>query len=106
MKRFLTAATLAVATLSAGSAMATQVWVEPGVKLNARTGPGTQYHVLGTFDACTPVHMVAYHHGWAKVVYGNHFYWVSAKYLQKSDCYQPRVYKKHPHHQHSHKYRY
>lgn len=39
MTRCLTAATLVCATLSAGPAMATRVWIGPGIPLNARTVP-------------------------------------------------------------------
>lgn len=92
MKTFLTAALLAASTLAAGAASATPVWIEKGIHLNARSGPGAQYHKLGTFDPCTRVHAVAYHHGWAKVVYNHHAYWVSAKYLRGSSCHTPKRY--------------
>ncbi len=87
MKNFLTAAVIAVsATLAAGAASATTYWVDNGITLNARSGPGTNYHVVGSFNPCTKVHVVGYHHGWAKVAFNNYYYWVSAKYLQNHAC--------------------
>ena len=86
MKTFLLSAALAAATLfSAGAASATQAWVG-GSALNARSGPGTQYHVIGTFNPCTPVHVVGWQHGWAKVAWNHQYYWVSAKYLRNTAC--------------------
>ncbi len=92
MKKTLAAALIAAASLTAGAASATTYWVDHGVKLNARSGPGTHYKVLGTFSPCTRVHVVAYSRGWAKVVIDHHAYWVSAKYLQNRAC--GPVYKK------------
>ncbi|MFW2544021.1 SH3 domain-containing protein [Primorskyibacter sp. 2E107] len=101
MSRFLTAAALAVsATLCAAPAVATPYWIDSGVTLNARSGPGTNYHVIGTFQPCTRVHVQAYTHGWAKVSYNQRYYWVSAKYLQDHACGQG--YKPKPKHGHSH----
>lgn len=93
MKKLLIAAILAAGTtVTATAASATSYWVEPGITLNARSGPGTHYDVYGKLHACTKVHVVDYRHGWAKVSYKGHYYWVSAKYLQKHDChaYKPK----------------
>ena len=87
MKKLLISAALAATAMTAATAAsATQYWVENGISLNARSGPGTQYHVLGKFNPCTPVHVIAYTHGWAKVSYNYNYYWVSAKYLQNRSC--------------------
>ncbi|CUH77671.1 SH3 domain-containing protein [Tropicibacter naphthalenivorans] len=95
MKKILLSAVLAAATLTASAASATQAWVGSSA-LNARSGPGTNYHVLGTFKPCTPVHVVAHSHGWAKVAYNHGYYWVSAKYLSNQSChYAPAPKKTH-----------
>lgn len=87
MKTIVKTALFAIATtLAAGAASATTYWVQDGVHLNARSGPGASYYKIGTFNPCTKVHVVAYKHGWAKVAYNHKTYWVSAKYLQDSSC--------------------
>ncbi|MCC1491880.1 SH3 domain-containing protein [Cognatishimia sp. F0-27] len=87
MKTLLISAAIAASTLfGASTASATQAWVEHGISLNARSGPGTGYHVLGTFSPCTKVHVVGHKHGWAKVSFNHHHYWVSAKYLSNHAC--------------------
>ncbi len=85
MKTFLLSAVIAAAALTAGTASATQAWVGHSA-LNARSGPGTNYHKVGTFQPCTPVHVIGHSHGWAKVAYNHSHYWVSAKYLRGSSC--------------------
>ncbi|MGY3436982.1 MULTISPECIES: SH3 domain-containing protein [unclassified Marinovum] len=108
MKKFLIAAILAATTVTASAASATTVWIEPGVHLNARSGPSTHYDVLGTFNPCTKVHAVKRHGSWIKVAFKGHYYWVSAKYLQDHDCgynsYKPR--KKHYKNSHRNSYGY
>lgn len=109
MKTFLIAAILAATTtVSATAASATTAWIEPGVHLNARSGPSTHYKVLGTFNPCTRVHAVKRHGSWIKVAFKGHYYWVSAKYLQDHDCgysgYTPK--KKHYSHNHKRSYGY
>ncbi len=101
MKKFIAAAILAASALSASAAAATQAYVG-NVHLNARSGPGTNYHVIGTFNPCTPVHVVAHKWGWAKVAYKHNYYWVSAQYLSGHSChyapkptYKKKHYKKH-----------
>ncbi len=98
MKNIILSAAVAAATLmSAGAAAANSAWVDHGIKLNARSGPGTQYHVIGTFNPCTKVHVVAQKWGWAKVAFNHNYYWVSAKYLQNHSCHyvpKKKVYKK------------
>lgn len=87
MKKLVISAIVAAATLGASAASATQAWVGHNA-LNARSGPGTHYHVLGTFTPCTPVHVIGWKHGWAKVAYKHKYYWVSGKYLQSHGCYK------------------
>ncbi len=87
MKKFLIAAAVAASTLvTAGTASATTFWVEKGVTLNARTGPGTYYDVIGQLNQCRKVHVVAYKKGWAKVSWKGRYFWVSAKYLSSHKC--------------------
>lgn len=83
---FKAAAIALAATFAAGAASATTYWVQDGVHLNARSGPGTQYYAEATFRPCTKVHVIGYQWGWAKVAYNHRTYWVSAKYLQGSKC--------------------
>lgn len=92
MTRLFSAALLAV-SLTASAAAATPYWVDHGVTLNARSGPGTSYHVVGTLHSCSKVHVVGYKHGWAKISTKHGYYWVSAKYLQNQACqtyYKPK----------------
>ncbi|MCJ7872274.1 SH3 domain-containing protein [Marinovum sp. 2_MG-2023] len=87
MKNLLLAALLVAGTsVAATTASATSYWVEHGITLNARSGPGTYYDVIGKVHSCTRIHVVGYHKGWAKVSWKGHYYWVSAKYLQKHEC--------------------
>ncbi len=104
MKNLILSAIVAATAMTASAASATQAWVG-GNHLNARSGPGTHYHVLGTFNPCTPVHVVAYNHGWAKVYFNHNYYWVSAKYLKGHSCkWAPK--KKHYGHKNNHYYNY
>ena len=87
MKKLIIAATLAAATtFGAVAAHASAAWVSSGITLNARSGPGTNYGVIGKFTPCTEVHVVSWQHGWAKVSYQHNQYWVSGKYLQTHAC--------------------
>jgi len=90
MKTLIVSAIIAAATLTAGTASATQAWIGK-TALNARSGPGTSYHKIGTFKPCTKVHVVAHTHGWAKVRFNHNYYWVAAKYLRNSSCHKPKV---------------
>ena len=85
MKTLVISAIVAATALTASAASATQAWVG-NVTLNARSGPGTNYQVLGSFNPCTPVDVIEYQYGWAKEYYNNTYYWVSAKYLQDYAC--------------------
>jgi uncharacterized protein YraI len=91
MNKLFAAALIATAALTSTAAMATQAWVGQN-QLNARSGPGTNYSVLGSFDPCTPVDVVENQYGWSKVYYNNTYYWVSSQYLQNYACtYTPPV---------------
>ncbi|WP_299933898.1 SH3 domain-containing protein [uncultured Pelagimonas sp.] len=93
MKKLLISAIIAAASIGATTASASSAWIEHGVKLNARSGPGTHYNVIGTFHACTQIHVVGWQHGWAKVSYNHNHYWVAGKYLQNHACtnhYKPK----------------
>ncbi len=85
MKKLILSAIVAATALTASAASATQAWVGQN-HLNARSGPGTNYQVLGTFNPCTPVDVIEYQYGWAKIYYQNTYYWVSSKYLRNSAC--------------------
>ena len=89
MKKHILATAIAVSTVfSAASAMANSSWVAQGVTLNARSGPGTNYHVMYKLPACAQVQVMGWQHGWAKVSYQHNQYWVSGKYLQTHACQQ------------------
>lgn len=95
MKNIMLSALVAATTLvGATAASASSYWVQPGVELNARSGPSTQYHVIGKLHGCTKIHVVKYSHGWAKVAWNHSYYWVSAKYLQNHGCSHGHGYKK------------
>lgn len=87
MKVFL-AGTLALGMMvaTASAAVAGSAWTSNKTALNARSGPGTDYHVLRSFKRCTKVHVVKYSHGWAKVSYNGKHYWVSSKFLRGKPC--------------------
>ena len=105
MKKIILSAIIAATAMTASAASATQAWVGHS-QLNARSGPGTHYHVLGTFNPCTPVHVVAYKHGWAKVAFNHSYYWVSAKYLQGQSCHWAPKKKHNGHKKNNHYYNY
>lgn len=87
MKKYLIAAVLAAtSTLAATAASASTYWVKYGITLNARSGPGTYYDVIGKFHSCNAVNVVDYQNGWAKISYNGYNYWVSSRYLQQHKC--------------------
>lgn len=94
MKKLILSAIIAATAMTASGASAAQAWVGHS-HLNARSGPSTHYQVLGVFQPCTPVHIVAYKHGWAKVYFKHSYYWVSAKYLKGQSCHWSPPKKKH-----------
>lgn len=87
MTNIIKATVISIATiLAVGSASAATYWVEDGIHLNARSGPGTKYYTETTLKPCTKVEVVGQKWGWAKVSYKRSTYWVSAKYLQEYEC--------------------
>ncbi len=86
MKKLLIATILASAAVSATSASAASWWVEPGITLNARSGPGTHYDVYARIHACSVVEVHEFQSGWAHISYKGSKYWVSQKYLQDHNC--------------------
>ena len=85
----------ATMALSAGAAAATQYYVQHGVWLNARSGPGTHYHVVATLNPCTPIHVIQNYNGWTKFSWNGNHYYVSTQYLQTSACTYQKKKKKH-----------
>jgi uncharacterized protein YraI len=85
MTKLLVSALLAASALTASAAVADQAWVGNN-HLNARSGPGVGYDLLGTFNPCTPVDVIEYQYGWARVSHDNNNYWVSSQYLQDYAC--------------------
>ena len=69
MKRRLKAGVLVVAALLtlAGAAHAQRVWVKDEVRLNVRTGPGTQFRILGSLMTGDSVEIVSRGDGWTQV---------------------------------------
>ncbi|MGP6086195.1 SH3 domain-containing protein [Antarctobacter jejuensis] len=91
MKKIVLAAIVAATAMTASAASATQAWIGNN-HLNARSGPGVEYHKLGVFNPCTPVHIVKFttdHYGnptWYKVYFKHNYYWVKADYVQGHAC--------------------
>lgn len=50
-------------------------------QLNVRSGPGTTYQKIGVVEKNTQVEVVENVSGWAKIVYGTDFGYISAKYI-------------------------
>ena len=95
---------MAVSTVGA---VAGTAWTTQQTALNARSGPGTSYHVLRSFKRCTKVHVITYSHGWAKVSYGKKHYWVSSKFLRGKPCataHHKTHSSHHKYHTHKHKH--
>lgn len=91
MKRTLITAIFAVNALCASAAFAATSWVGPNTNLNVRSGPGTNYGVVGSLRACTGFDVVSWQNGWAQFTHNGNYYWVSGKYLinQPCDSYTP-----------------
>ncbi|MBG1231095.1 SH3 domain-containing protein [Aestuariivirga litoralis] len=56
--------------------------------VNVRSGPGTQYDVVGQLDPGERVNVTGSNGGWSRIGGG----WVSSNYLTASNAYAPRVY--------------
>ncbi|WP_305969773.1 MULTISPECIES: SH3 domain-containing protein [unclassified Mameliella] len=91
MKKLILSAIVAATAMTASAASATQAWIGHN-HLNARSGPGVQYHKLGVFKPCTPVHVVKFtrdYYGnptWYKVYFNHNYYWVKADYVRGHAC--------------------
>lgn len=81
MKRILTSTFFAITLLSATAAQAANAIVT--TNLNLRTGPGTQYPVLGSIPNGSRVDVsgCTSGYGWCQVDYNGRFGWASSRYL-------------------------
>ena len=75
------AGTAQAGTASGGGAVSTYR-VTPGIGLNVRTGPGTQYQKLGALPYGTTITVQEISSGWAKTTYSGREAWVCADYLE------------------------
>lgn len=55
--------------------------IADGVRV--RSGPGTQYGVLGTLSKSQTVSVISISNGWAKIKFGSDSGYVSAQYLKR-----------------------
>jgi SH3 domain protein len=68
----------------AGSAQAQRAWIKDEVRLNLRTGPGTQFRILGTLVTGDSVEMIARGDGWTQVrAKGGLEGWIPEGFLQE-----------------------
>ena len=51
--------------------------------VNIRSGPGTQYTIVGTLNYGTKVYVYSISNGWAKISLGGIYRYVSADYLRE-----------------------
>ena len=75
-------AALAVALLLAAPAGAETAWVEDQVRLNLRTGPGSQFRILGSVETGDSVEVLARGDGWVEVRAEGKSGWVPDGFLQ------------------------
>lgn len=69
---------------TAETAVDETVWTN--TLLNVRSGPGTNYNVLGTLSYGTAVHRVAIlDNGWSRIEYNSSTAYVSSKYVQTTE---------------------
>ena len=72
-----------IALASAIDARAEQAWVKDELKLNIRTGPGTQYRIVGMIETGDMVEILDRREGWTHVlVRGVKEGWIPVGYLQ------------------------
>jgi uncharacterized protein YraI len=81
MKRVIKSAIIAVALLSATAAQAANAIVT--TNLNLRTGPGTNYPVIGSIPNGAPVDVsgCTSGYGWCQLSYAGRFGWAASNYL-------------------------
>jgi SH3 domain protein len=75
-------AALATALLFAADARAETGWVGDQVRLNLRTGPGSQYRILGSVETGDSVEILARGDGWTEVRSEGKTGWVPDGFLQ------------------------
>jgi uncharacterized membrane protein len=73
------------ATFDALPTVAKVANVRPGLELNVRAGPGTQFEVLGRLDRFTRnLEVTAVVPGWARINFGERIAWVSRNFLEET----------------------
>lgn len=55
-----------------------------GSDVNIRTGPGTNYTIVGTLNYGTKVYVYSISNGWAKIAVGGFYRYVSSDYLREA----------------------
>jgi SH3 domain protein len=71
------------ALLVAGTASAERAWIKDELRLNIRTGAGTQYRIVGVVETGDQVDIVSRADGWTQVKTGDgRTGWIPAGYLQ------------------------
>lgn len=81
----LAAETTNVVTEDAGlNALIPDKYIATADGVRVRSGPGTQYGVLGTLSKRQMVSVISISNGWAKIKFGSDLGYVSAQYLEKS----------------------
>lgn len=85
MTRHLAAGLIATAALLAlaGPAQAQRAWVKDEVRLNIRTGPGTQYRILGGLSTGDSVEVLSRGEGWTQVRGNGLEGWIPEGFLQE-----------------------
>lgn len=61
----------------------TKTYVVTGDNVNIRSGPGTNYSILGTYNANTEIKVKSIDNGWAKFEYGSGYAYISADYIRE-----------------------
>lgn len=83
MKRRTGALVVALLLLApAGRALAERAWVKDEVRLNVRTGPGTQFRILGGIGTGDSVEILDRGDGWTQVRGSTGEGWIPAGFLQ------------------------
>lgn len=61
----------------------TKTYVVTANNVNVRSGPGTNYAILGTYNANTEIKVKSIDNGWAKFEYGSGYAYISADYIRE-----------------------
>lgn len=75
---------VAVTVATAGTSFATG-WTTSGV--NFRSGPGTNYGVIGWIDRCSRVNLGYTQGGWYRVTWSGRQGWVASRYITQRQSY-------------------